>query len=522
MPVSKLSCLLFAGEVEPMIIRCPHCEHTRSISESKIPSTAELATCPKCKHRFRFRTLRPPLDENATKTNAQSPPPERPASRSGPAARPAAPVQEVIRPQQAFRESAEQRDIWDAVDELHQRWEAQLDQHVTDVSLEPLPDAAAPEHDFSDPAAASGAAAEPPLPEVHKHDEAAPAGQEPLPHSQVLPEPYQPESHRPASAPPRSAPIATPQADPADTSATHEAHGAASTPVEPMPPAAPAAPAASAAPAAPAASAPERPRFLYAEDGPDPEERVEQDLRMLHTTDASRPTRDLGRLKEYPAGVEGGENGGNSENSENAPDLLVLPGSGSGPDKEDGVPWERGGNRLRSFWATVRGSMFGGPAFFAGISGAGSLAPGYLFFLLMGYIGALGAWAWFAAAKLLIPDLAAHGPAATTLPALLLLGPAALGLILLFITGWVRLSLRLLAPDKADFGKIYKVVSYSVGPLILCIAPFVGPLLGAAWSLVALAVGCRGALGLSRPLAVCVPVPSAALVLGFAAWCLFP
>lgn len=43
-----------------MIIRCPECDHMRSVSESQIPPTAELATCPKCRCRFRFRTLREP------------------------------------------------------------------------------------------------------------------------------------------------------------------------------------------------------------------------------------------------------------------------------------------------------------------------------------------------------------------------------------------------------------------------------------------------------------------------------
>ena len=40
-----------------MMIRCPECEFARSIDETKIPSTAQVATCPRCKVRFRFRNV---------------------------------------------------------------------------------------------------------------------------------------------------------------------------------------------------------------------------------------------------------------------------------------------------------------------------------------------------------------------------------------------------------------------------------------------------------------------------------
>ncbi|MDL2316971.1 zinc-ribbon domain-containing protein, partial [Desulfovibrio sp. OttesenSCG-928-A18] len=48
-----------------MIIRCPQCEHARSIPESRVPPRAEVATCPKCGQRFRFRTLPTGLEEEA-------------------------------------------------------------------------------------------------------------------------------------------------------------------------------------------------------------------------------------------------------------------------------------------------------------------------------------------------------------------------------------------------------------------------------------------------------------------------
>jgi predicted Zn finger-like uncharacterized protein len=461
-----------------MIIRCPHCEHTRSISESKIPSTAELATCPKCKHRFRFRTLAIAAQDTEQKPAPQDAPANEQRS---PGQRPAAspPGSEIIRPQQAFRESAEQRDIWDAVDELHQRWEAQLDQHVVDVSLDPslteedaahspdAPEASLPE-DFFPPAS---------LPEASlRAASPAPSEQAPAPSEQEQPGT---EEARESLSPVTSVNEEKTAPDSLDGRAGPE-------------------------------QIPAAPRFLYAENGPDPEERVEHDLLMLRDDNSGRPMRDLGRLKEFPADAEG-------EKAESL-QLADFP-----PEQEavENIPWEQGGGagRLKAFFATVRGAMFGGPAFFAGLTGAGSLAPGYLFFLLMGYAGALSTWGWFAAARTLIPDLAAFAPPPVAVPALLLLGPVILGLMLLFATGWVRLSLRLLAPDKADFGKIFKLVSYSAAPLVLCVVPFAGPLLGAVWSFAALAMGCRGALGLSRALSVCVPVPPVALILAAIAWC---
>ena len=60
-----------------MLIRCPHCEYARTISATKIPNTAEVATCPKCKSRFRFRTLDP--DEKPTRTSPEAPKEKAPA-----------------------------------------------------------------------------------------------------------------------------------------------------------------------------------------------------------------------------------------------------------------------------------------------------------------------------------------------------------------------------------------------------------------------------------------------------------
>ena len=40
-----------------MLIQCPECQFSRTLDEAKIPPTAHIATCPRCKARFRFRDL---------------------------------------------------------------------------------------------------------------------------------------------------------------------------------------------------------------------------------------------------------------------------------------------------------------------------------------------------------------------------------------------------------------------------------------------------------------------------------
>lgn len=73
-----------------MQIRCPVCDFTREVNLEKVPPTAEFATCPKCRHRFRFRAL--DLDEITQDAAPPEPDPKH-------------------------------VDVWDAVDSLRDRWQ---------------------------------------------------------------------------------------------------------------------------------------------------------------------------------------------------------------------------------------------------------------------------------------------------------------------------------------------------------------------------------------------------------------
>ncbi len=51
-----------------MHIKCPECLFSREIPDETLPSRAQLATCPKCGHKFQFRELPPPSIFDAAKS----------------------------------------------------------------------------------------------------------------------------------------------------------------------------------------------------------------------------------------------------------------------------------------------------------------------------------------------------------------------------------------------------------------------------------------------------------------------
>lgn len=476
-----------------MIIRCPQCEHSRNVNESKIPATAELATCPKCKHRFRFRALESAAEAAGSLFSPQSEQSggrQRPAPAGGRGADPvpAPPGPEVRRPQGAVREAAaRQGDIWDAVDILHHRWQAQMDQHVTEV-ITPVPATAPEPADAAADPATTGA-------ETAGAEDAntavpAPAAEKKFSHG--------------ISAALEKATAALKirlDSDPAHVTEKPDASGpepdlwalSGSGPEGGR--------------QTPPASGP--PVYPYGENGPRPEERVERDMRLLRETPEARPVRNLGSLREHPDEFFPAANG-------EAPDFAEADEDGA----ESAVPWENPAAHgwVRAFMGTLHGVMFQGPDFFSRISPGGSLGPGYLFFLIMGYVTILGCLLWSQALAALLPGAFQGLTSRVALPVLLLLAPIALGLMLLFVVGCIRVTLLLFAPEKSLFPLVYKVVSYSMAPFVLSIVPFVGPAVGAAWFIVALIAGCRNALKLSWKLSVFAPLPPAVMLLGGLVW----
>ena len=454
-----------------MIIRCPHCEHVRSVIESNIPPTAEYAKCPKCGHRFRFRTVEqaPPVEEPAPKR------PERP-EQTAPSMNPHAPPSAT--------------DIWDAVESLHQKWNNQMDQQVTEVvTPQPLrPDSGqqephghqvSPHHPPQE--TTEGAQASPhTLPECAKNlplfslPETSPLDQEKAPAEDA-------ETMPPASDTPRhrqeQADSAAQQGETTELSLSPESHED---------------------------DLPEHgqqlkpPFFSYADSDLTPEEKVEQDMRLLQA-EGYRPSRDLGNIDDH---------------------IALLDAQQEEISTPDSTPWEnpREHGWLRAFTRTIHGAMFSAPEFFMGLSPTGPLAPGYLFFLLLGYVAILCAALWRHALGNILAAAQPAGPLA--LPVLLLLAPVALGLALLLLTGCIRVILQLFAPEKALFPLLFKLISYSVAPLILSIIPFVGPPVGLLWFLTVFTIGCRHRLELSWPLVLLGVLPPVVIVIGLLAFSL--
>lgn len=56
-----------------MNIVCPQCEFSRTVDEATLPAKAVMATCPKCKHRFKFREA-PMETESAARPNPDESP----------------------------------------------------------------------------------------------------------------------------------------------------------------------------------------------------------------------------------------------------------------------------------------------------------------------------------------------------------------------------------------------------------------------------------------------------------------
>jgi hypothetical protein len=59
-----------------MEIICPQCGFARTIPDEKIPERAEIATCPKCKHKFQFRTAGETVSPPPLLTDAPSDKPD--------------------------------------------------------------------------------------------------------------------------------------------------------------------------------------------------------------------------------------------------------------------------------------------------------------------------------------------------------------------------------------------------------------------------------------------------------------
>ncbi|MDR3044222.1 MAG: zinc-ribbon domain-containing protein [Desulfovibrio sp.] len=483
-----------------MIIRCPECQFERSIDSSKIPSSAAIATCPKCRHRFRFRALAP--DEN----------PDVPSA--GHAARAA---QAPHAPQAGDMVSRRAPD--DAVPGT-------------------MPHAGpAMDHDEADdlPAAfrrGPSATSPPPAPGMSgtagsSGTEDAYAGEddhvgEPRPVSGTdTPRTADPDASRTAPYPSGTTP------SDADTSRTAHGHTDLSRPGDdPLPPGA-VIPGRSSAPAHDNVhddghdDGHDAPNGRNDAVGPGGGQRRPGSPRDIWDAVASvgdrwrkqsesrtRPGNGGENDRDgAPNSAPGGWNAGNHDDSH-------PPRDGGHPGERDAplppwaasarseVPWENL-DRVGFFpglYQTILRVMLAAPRFFSGVRSSGSLKRPVAFYLLIGIFQALTERLWYLMSMRAFggfiedPQLHAWMGSVThdmSLPMTLLISPFTLLLQLAVLSGLYHLMIRLVEPRAADLPTTVRVISYSAAPTVLSVVPLVGPVVGSLWFVVCTFVGVK-------------------------------
>lgn len=458
-----------------MIIRCPECQFERSIDSSKIPSSAAIATCPKCRHRFRFRALAPDEAPDATRqggTNA--------SSRAAPAG------QDDAAPGMA-------RDEDDGLPAAFRRPSAPPAASAHDAHGAPgapgSEDEYAGEDDHvGEPRPVSGATHATHAPRApHASGTEAPDTEIPGPDAGAPRAPDVPHGHTDLSRP---------GDDPLPPGAVIPGRG----------------------------NAPARDDDHYGQDGQDaPTNGQRRPGSPRDIWDAVASVGDRWRKQSGPKARPGGERqaddhdasgghgGGQDSDSHGDP---FPPRDGQRPDERDAppppwaasarseVPWENL-DRLGFFpglYQTILRVMLAAPRFFSGVRSTGSLKRPVTFYLLIGIFQALTERLWYLMSMRAFggviedPQLQAWMGSVThdmSLPMTLLLSPFTLLLQLAVLSGLYHFMIRLVEPRAADLPTTVRVISYSAAPTVLSVVPLVGPVVGSLWFVVCTFVGVK-------------------------------
>lgn len=109
-----------------MQITCPECNFSRTIDVSKVPPTAQMATCPRCNTRFKFRDLEGsnpnPADLESMRAHSQ-PNPEQDDSASEDFTHQNANPNGEHSPARKSEPHTQPGDIWDRIASLGEEWE---------------------------------------------------------------------------------------------------------------------------------------------------------------------------------------------------------------------------------------------------------------------------------------------------------------------------------------------------------------------------------------------------------------
>lgn len=506
-----------------MIIRCPYCEFSRSVSPDRIPSKSETATCPKCGQRFRFRTLEH-LRKEPTST-LPSPEPSPPGQVQGqdlwdslenfnremkdkdlksqeniipePEA-PQSPKFQEAHEHEDYSDNPFQDEAPELENPIFYEEDTSINPQDNQISLDIPQDTPPPPQDPMEQARIIEEMIQRQKEKLHgtekegqSKNEAMPRLDDKLPELNVAPtnealprldNKFSPEIEKKSFAPAenkssskrkkftlakffssRKKETENKDSDKDDIKALDEAINKVKN---------------------------KNHIALHSYKDSPPEEKVEQDLLLLKG-DESKPIRDIGFLRDNT-----------EEEKEEA-------------QKETEILWEHPDKFgwISSFFKTGKEVMFSAPSFFIKIPQGGSLSSSFLFFLLHGYFSILCImlWSHVASIVLAIPSL---GRFSTSLPAILLLAPLALGLLLILAAGSTRLTIQIIKGQQINFNHSCRILSYAVSPLLLSIIPFVGPIAGTLWFLVSIATGCRYAYSISWPKALLATLPTILILVG--------
>ena len=181
------------------------------------------------------------------------------------------------------------------------------------------------------------------------------------------------------------------------------------------------------------------------------------------------------------------------------------------------VPWETLEQHgfFRGFLLTAKGVMRRPVSFFRSMPvGAGYGKP-LVFYLLIAELQAVAQFVWQMSGVLPMVSemqdgamigmgLLGFGSALT-----LVMYPVMLTLMLFFIVGINHICLTLMKASQKGFEGTFRAVTYGSAPMLLCVFPIVGPLVGALWSMVTTFFGYReihGTTTMRVVLAMLLPV----------------
>ncbi len=172
-------------------------------------------------------------------------------------------------------------------------------------------------------------------------------------------------------------------------------------------------------------------------------------------------------------------------------------------------PWEQQKEIgfFAAFFQTILRICFAPARFFAGLSVHTPLNFAFVFYVIISVLQISIERFWGQVMINVLTPMAANDPQLQQMLSMftpkssylhILMVSTTFSLVELFIAaGFYYFMFRLIAPASSDFKLIFQITAYATAPVLLCVVPGIGSIVGFAWSLAVTAFGCRYALGLT-------------------------